>query len=148
MIFWVVAPCNVAVGYQRFGEPCCLHLQSYQKTMNHRIIIGEGRERSGSIGFYWDAATKGGLSGVLLQQNSISLFVLQNSSDFGLQTTLTFYVMLVTQKFLFVFVSVHFVQSSRTESIQIRSWTTSAFHMFHLLKFGNTVSGGIVSTHC
>jgi len=26
-IFWVVAPCSVVVGYQRFGHPCCLHLQ-------------------------------------------------------------------------------------------------------------------------
>jgi hypothetical protein len=25
-IFWVVTPCNVAVGYQCFGGPCCLHL--------------------------------------------------------------------------------------------------------------------------
>jgi hypothetical protein len=23
----VVTPCSVAVGYQRFGEPCCFHLQ-------------------------------------------------------------------------------------------------------------------------
>jgi hypothetical protein len=25
--FWVVTPCSVVVGYQRFGGPCCLHLQ-------------------------------------------------------------------------------------------------------------------------
>jgi hypothetical protein len=25
--FWVVMPCNVVVGYQRLGGPCCLHLQ-------------------------------------------------------------------------------------------------------------------------
>jgi len=25
-VFWVVTPCSVVVGYQRFGEPCCLHL--------------------------------------------------------------------------------------------------------------------------
>jgi len=24
---WVVTPCNDVVGYQRFGGPCCLHLQ-------------------------------------------------------------------------------------------------------------------------
>jgi len=24
---WVVMPCSVAVGYQHFGGPCCLHLQ-------------------------------------------------------------------------------------------------------------------------
>jgi len=26
-VFWVVTPCNVVVGYQRFRGPCCLHLQ-------------------------------------------------------------------------------------------------------------------------
>jgi hypothetical protein len=25
-LFWVVTPCSVAVGYQRFGSPCCLQL--------------------------------------------------------------------------------------------------------------------------
>jgi len=24
-VFWVVSPCNVVVGYRRFGSPCCLH---------------------------------------------------------------------------------------------------------------------------
>jgi hypothetical protein len=27
-VFWFVTPCTVAVGYQRFGGPCCLHLYS------------------------------------------------------------------------------------------------------------------------
>jgi len=26
-VFWVVTPCGVVVGYQRFGGPCCLHFQ-------------------------------------------------------------------------------------------------------------------------
>jgi hypothetical protein len=26
-VFWVVTPCSVAVGYQRFRGPSCLHLQ-------------------------------------------------------------------------------------------------------------------------
>jgi hypothetical protein len=26
-VFWVVMLCSVVVGYQRFGRPCCLHLQ-------------------------------------------------------------------------------------------------------------------------
>jgi hypothetical protein len=26
--FWIVTPCSVVVGYQRFGELCCLHLQT------------------------------------------------------------------------------------------------------------------------
>jgi hypothetical protein len=29
--FWVVTPCSVAVGYQRFRGPCCLHLQGEMK---------------------------------------------------------------------------------------------------------------------
>jgi len=24
---WIVTPCNVVVGYRRFGGPCCFHLQ-------------------------------------------------------------------------------------------------------------------------
>jgi hypothetical protein len=27
-VFWVVMPCNVMVGYQCSGGPCCLHLHS------------------------------------------------------------------------------------------------------------------------
>jgi hypothetical protein len=26
-VFWVVTPCNVAVGYQCFGGSCCFHLE-------------------------------------------------------------------------------------------------------------------------
>jgi len=26
-VSWVVTLCGVVVGYQRFGGPCCLHLQ-------------------------------------------------------------------------------------------------------------------------
>jgi len=26
-VFWAATPCNVVVGHQRFGGPCCLHLQ-------------------------------------------------------------------------------------------------------------------------
>jgi len=26
-VFWVMTPCSVPVGYQRFGGPCCLPLQ-------------------------------------------------------------------------------------------------------------------------
>jgi len=26
-VFWVVTPCSVVAGYQRFGGPCCLHLE-------------------------------------------------------------------------------------------------------------------------
>jgi hypothetical protein len=26
-VFWVVTPCSVMVGYNRFGGPCCIYLQ-------------------------------------------------------------------------------------------------------------------------
>jgi len=31
-VFWVVTPCSVVVGYQRFGGPCCSHLHFTLKT--------------------------------------------------------------------------------------------------------------------
>jgi hypothetical protein len=34
--FWVVTPCSALVGYQHFGGPHCLHLQSK--------ITGDGRK--------------------------------------------------------------------------------------------------------
>jgi len=47
-VFWVVTQCSNAVGYQRFGGPCYLHLQgeasrssktlvSYSSTTQRRI---------------------------------------------------------------------------------------------------------------
>jgi hypothetical protein len=27
VVFWVMTPCSDVVGHQRFGGPCCLHLQ-------------------------------------------------------------------------------------------------------------------------
>jgi hypothetical protein len=27
IVFWVGTPCSDVIGYLRFGEPCCLHLQ-------------------------------------------------------------------------------------------------------------------------
>jgi hypothetical protein len=32
VIFWFVAPCNVVVGYGRFGGPYCLHLQEWMQN--------------------------------------------------------------------------------------------------------------------
>jgi hypothetical protein len=29
-VFWVLTPCVVMVGYQRFRGPCCLHLQGQE----------------------------------------------------------------------------------------------------------------------
>jgi len=39
-VFWIVKPCNVVVGYQRFGGPCCLHLQVVT-TCN--VVVGHQR---------------------------------------------------------------------------------------------------------
>jgi hypothetical protein len=30
-VFWVMMPCSVVVGYQRFEGPCCVHLQGKVK---------------------------------------------------------------------------------------------------------------------
>jgi len=35
-VFWVVTPCSVVIGYQRFRGPCILHLRSH--TQNSVII--------------------------------------------------------------------------------------------------------------
>jgi hypothetical protein len=34
-VFWVVTPCSVVVGYERFGRPCCLCLQG-EDYMAHK----------------------------------------------------------------------------------------------------------------
>jgi hypothetical protein len=31
VVFWVLTPFSDVVGYQRFGRPCCLHLQGEVK---------------------------------------------------------------------------------------------------------------------
>jgi len=41
-VFWVAMLCSIVVGYQRFGEPCCLHLYpetsvSYHNTIWHNL---------------------------------------------------------------------------------------------------------------
>jgi len=33
-LFWVVTPCSVAEGYQRFGGPCCLQLHGEEKAQS------------------------------------------------------------------------------------------------------------------
>jgi len=40
-VFWVVTPCSHVLGYQRFGGPCCLHLQgevvcNHETTRRHK----------------------------------------------------------------------------------------------------------------
>jgi len=30
MVYWAVTPCSNVVGYQRFSEPCCFHLQGLE----------------------------------------------------------------------------------------------------------------------
>jgi hypothetical protein len=36
---WVLTPCSVVVGYQRFGRPCCFHLQS-EALLSSRGLLG------------------------------------------------------------------------------------------------------------
>jgi hypothetical protein len=36
-VFWVVTSCGVEVGYQCFGEPCCLHFRS-RENVKYRIL--------------------------------------------------------------------------------------------------------------
>jgi hypothetical protein len=43
-VFRVVTPCNVAIGYQRFGGPCCLHLQCEVKMEAARSFISCGHK--------------------------------------------------------------------------------------------------------
>jgi len=33
---WLLMPCSIAAGYQRFEEPCCLHLQWRQQGSSKR----------------------------------------------------------------------------------------------------------------
>jgi hypothetical protein len=58
-VFWIMTPCNVVVGYQRFGGPWCLHLQSE----------GGGRLRQHGPLKRWCSATT--LQGVIIQKTSI-----------------------------------------------------------------------------
>jgi hypothetical protein len=47
-VFWVVTPCYVVVGYQRFGGPCCLHLQGDVIGGEERNCIDTGLYLQGS----------------------------------------------------------------------------------------------------
>jgi hypothetical protein len=38
MVFWVVTPYSVVVGYQCFGSPCCFHLQGELADMGENGI--------------------------------------------------------------------------------------------------------------
>jgi len=33
-VLWLMTPCSVVVGYQRFGGPCCLHLRRQRGPPN------------------------------------------------------------------------------------------------------------------
>jgi len=36
--FWVVTPCSVAIGYRRFGGPCCFCLPENHDLNRHRTL--------------------------------------------------------------------------------------------------------------
>jgi hypothetical protein len=42
-VVWVVASCSITVGYQRFGGPCCLHLQGEVHRQSFYIDGGGNR---------------------------------------------------------------------------------------------------------
>jgi len=41
-VFWVVTLCSVVVRYQRFGVPCCFHLQGEHFTASQSRRPGTG----------------------------------------------------------------------------------------------------------
>jgi hypothetical protein len=50
-VFWIVTLCSDAVGYQRLGRPCCLHLQDRVNTgtlQQHSTASQARRPRHGS----------------------------------------------------------------------------------------------------
>jgi hypothetical protein len=56
-VFWVMTLCSVVVGYQRFGGPCCLHLQGEVDRKKNGIDIGPGWRGAagvaGKFGLFW-----------------------------------------------------------------------------------------------
>jgi len=45
-VFWVVMQCIVVVGYQRFGGPCCLHLQDEHTPLKSRTYHNTTRRHN------------------------------------------------------------------------------------------------------
>jgi len=43
-VFWVVTPCIVVLGYERFGGPCCFRLQDEVSGMGERCCSGALQE--------------------------------------------------------------------------------------------------------
>jgi hypothetical protein len=52
-VFWDVTPYSVVVGYQRFGGPCCIHLQGEVEISGCYTIKKEGALlKSSEINFF------------------------------------------------------------------------------------------------
>jgi hypothetical protein len=52
-VLWVVTSCSVEVGYQRFGGPCCHHLQGEDPTTSLHGVITQKNWTWSSMNWLW-----------------------------------------------------------------------------------------------
>jgi len=45
-VFWLVTPCSVVVGYQRFRGPCCLHLHPLKRWYPTTTLNGVTNQKT------------------------------------------------------------------------------------------------------
>jgi hypothetical protein len=49
-VFWVMTPFGDAVGYQRFGESCCLRLQGEGGDLGKKLLhLHKGKGKSNTV---------------------------------------------------------------------------------------------------
>jgi hypothetical protein len=78
-VFWVVAPCSLVEGYQRFRGPCCLHHQGRlhgATTQKTAIFILTAVRTSNPTYYEHDNGPSGSMKrGVYIDQHSLKHFV-------------------------------------------------------------------------